>query len=118
MLRAVENVKNWRDLGQRLRVPRSKVVEIDKLYSTDKEKMKAVVEYWWRVDPSPSWRMVIRALDWADETDAADRIKPNAERLAGNLSMFVTDRIASFTFIPACSNRIIISTCMAKYLPS
>ena len=81
-------MRNWGTypgLGYLLRVPNSKVIEIVELYSTVEERVRAVVEYWWAVDPTPSWRRIITALDDAEEYQIADQIRHNAEPLTGIL---------------------------------
>ena len=85
---AVEGVKNWgryAGLGTGLHVTSTKLQEIERLYSTVEEKVRAVLEYWWAVDPSPSWRRIISALDNAHEHQIADQIRHNAEPLTGIL---------------------------------
>ena len=84
----MEGTRNWGTypgLGYLLRVPKSKLNEIKELYSTVEERVRAVVEYWWAVDPTPSWRRIITALDDAKERQIADQIRHNAEPLTGIL---------------------------------
>ena len=86
VVRAVEGVRNWgRLLGYGLCVPNTKLNEIERLYSTVEERVRAVVEYWWAVDPTPSWRRIITALDCAQEHQIADKIRHKAEPLTGIL---------------------------------
>ena len=93
VVRAVEGVRNWKGsyffgypgLGTWLCVPDTKLDEIEALYSTVEERVRAVVEYWWAVDPTPSWRRIITALDCTEQHQIADQIRHNAEPLTGIL---------------------------------
>ena len=91
VVRAVERVRNWREteeeygLGWQLCVPDAVLDEIERNYSTVEGRVRGVVEYWWQVDPSPSWRRIICALDWVEEYQLADEIRHNAEPLTGML---------------------------------
>ena len=81
-------MRNWGTfpgLGCWLYVPDTKLNEIEELYSTVEERVRAVVEYWWAVVPTRSWRRIITALDWAKEHQIADKIRHKAERLTGIL---------------------------------
>ena len=81
--KAVEAVRNWNGLGVWLNVPGSKHDEIRLRYSTAADCKRAVVAYWMKVDPTPSWRRVIWALDWMGERQVADAVRPYAEPLTG-----------------------------------
>ena len=63
LMEVVKEVEHhWWDLGFRLDVPYSKRVEIGRLYQTDHHRMKAVVDYYVRYCPTPSWKDVARSL--------------------------------------------------------
>ena len=84
VLTAVQGV-NWRTLGEKL-LPSSKVDEIEQLYQSDDDRLRAVIECWiqgdgW--DEQPSWRRIIYELDDADETRIADNIRHFAEPVSG-----------------------------------
>ena len=57
--------------------------------TTKSEHRKLLAEWWLLTDPSPTWRSLIRGLDWFEETVAADKIRNNAEPIQGTLSMCV-----------------------------
>ncbi len=46
---------------------------------------RAAVESWLNTDAYPSWRKLIEALDWAEETSVADALRPFAEPLRGRM---------------------------------
>ena len=84
VLTALEEVyKDWRRFGRELNVPASQIRTIDRSgkYHTPKDKTRAVLQYWWDVDPSRSWRRILWALDWG--LHAADKVKPNVELVTG-----------------------------------
>ena len=81
-LRVVEGVQDWNELGQRLRIPNSRLDEISQL--SPSERKKALVTYWMENDPFPSWRRLLWALDWIEEKAIADSIRHYAEPLTGS----------------------------------
>ena len=81
--KAVEAVRDWNNLGVYLNVPKSKRGEIRQRYSTTDDRKQAVVAYWIKIDPIPSWRRVIRALGRMGEHQVADAVRPYAEPLTG-----------------------------------
>ena len=87
---AVESVYMWwGSLGNWLFIPKSKRDEIERLYSDDSKWCQALIQYWLDLDPSPSWRRVITALDsipWREGSEIADRIRLYAEPLTGMFS--------------------------------
>ena len=83
---AVEGVR-WRSLGIYLSIPRSKLDEIQRLYSDDSKRCQALIRHWLDLDPSPSWRRVITALDSIPlGEEIVDRIRSYAEPLTGMFS--------------------------------
>ena len=72
-VRVVEGVQNWRSLGGRLCVPRSK----------RGKQVKDIITYWIKTDPFASWRRLIRALDLIGEKGITSSIRHYAEPLAG-----------------------------------
>jgi len=95
VLTAVQGV-NWRTLGERLlpseddeeshQIIYPKVDEIEQLYQSDGDRLRAVIECWIQgdgKDKQPSWRWIIHHLDWADETRIADNIRHFAEPVSG-----------------------------------
>ena len=70
-------------LGAWLRVPNHKLDEIRQQHSTQTNQMRATVEYWLSVHPTPSWRRLIRALEYSEEHQAVEKVKPYLEPLTG-----------------------------------
>ena len=64
-------------------LPESKLYDIDRQHSTQDNQTRATVEYWLSVDPTPSWRKLLCALEWCGEYQAADRVKQYVEPLIG-----------------------------------
>ena len=84
VLTAVQGA-NWRRLGERLFIY-GKLDEIEQLYQSDDDCLRAVIECWMQgdgVDKEPSWRRIIYALDGADGTRIADKIRHFAEPVSG-----------------------------------
>ena len=84
--KSIEGV-HWRRLCDSLYIPQSKRLSIEKQPKSEHRKLLA--EWWLLTDPSPTWRSLIRGLDWFEETLAADKIRNNAEPIQGTLSMCV-----------------------------
>ena len=95
VLTAVQGV-NWRRLGEKLlpsdynnerqQIIYPKVDEIEQLYQSDDDRLRAVIECWMQgdgMDNQPSWRRIIYALDRADEMRIADNIRHFAEPVSG-----------------------------------
>ena len=70
-------------LGGCLGVPRHTLDGIERRYSTQANQTRAVVRYWLSVDPTPSWRRLVEALEISREHQAADKVKPCVEPLTG-----------------------------------
>lgn len=88
IVKAVEGVW-WKLLGICLSIPESKLDEIQRLYSDDSKRCQPLIHHWLDLDPSPSWRRVITALDnisWIKGSEIADRIRSYAEPLTGMFS--------------------------------
>ena len=93
VLTAVQGV-NWRRLGERLlpdetqgsKVIYPKLDEIEQLYQSNGDRLRAVIKCWiqdhW-LDEQPSWRKIIHALDSTDEMRIADNIQHFAEPVSG-----------------------------------
>ena len=73
----------WREVGDMLSVPDSKLDAIDADHTTDEGKKGAVIRYWLLRDPYASWRMLISRLDANDKLDIADRIRNYSEKQTG-----------------------------------
>ena len=58
---------------------------IQRQHVSDDDRLKAVLESFLlgEGDHQPSWRSVIHALHWADESHLAEKIKTNAEPQQG-----------------------------------
>ena len=84
VLRAVWEVKYDESLGSWLGVPRSKLDEIKRQFSSDPQKRKKVyINHFMDHDPAASWRRVIVILDAMREKEAADKIRALAEPVTG-----------------------------------
>lgn len=71
--------------GLRLREKRLKKVQ----KSTPEEKWKFTIDYWLNIDPTPSWRRMICAVDYyAKQYEAASRLYQYAEPVTG-MNQFV-----------------------------
>lgn len=57
---AIANVTNIRELGERLKIPSSKLDDIDKL-SLENRKQK-FVEVWFKVDTDCNWKTLVTAI--------------------------------------------------------
>ena len=82
-LKVVERVESWRCLGQYLWIPDSAMDSMQQHHSDSRGQKEAVISYWLKSDPTPSWRRLIWALDWAKERQTADSIRHFAEPPAG-----------------------------------
>ena len=63
-----------------------KLDEIERQHQSDDSRLRAVIECWLQgegLHKEPSWRALIRRLDGANETTAADTIRHFAEPLPG-----------------------------------
>ena len=80
---AVLQTLPWREVGDCLRVPDSKLDAIDADHTTDEGKKGAVIRYWLLRDPYASWRMLIFRLDVYEKLDIADRMRNYAEKQTG-----------------------------------
>ena len=66
-----------------LYVPADKHDEIEQQHSTKDNQTKAVISVWLSVDPTPSWRRLVWALEKSEEQEAASKLKPYVEPLSG-----------------------------------
>ena len=83
----VREVRRWwgglGSLAYLLSIPESKQDEIRRVFPDEMDQKKQAISYWINTDPLASWRRLIRALDWVEETELADSIRSNAEPLTG-----------------------------------
>ena len=89
ILKHVQGVKNWREVGKMLLgYDESKVDTIHREYSSNEDRLRAVVQQW--LDggglSQPSWRRLVYALDHADNITLADPIRGFAEPPQGESS--------------------------------
>ena len=72
LMEVVKEVEHrWKDLGRELDVPESKRGKIIRLYRSDHHRMEAVVDYYIRYCPTPSWKHVTKALQRMDLDEVA-----------------------------------------------
>ena len=90
--RAVREVEEWwggyGTLAFWLFIPQSKQDEIRRNFPDEMEQKRQAISYWINTDPLASWRRLITALDWMEETKVADSIRSNAEPLTGIVTMY------------------------------
>lgn len=83
---AVKGVKSWRTLGERLFGILS-LDEFQREHGSDDLCLKVVVEKFLQGEspfyPHPSWRAVIKVLDYTDEINVADKIIDYGEPVQG-----------------------------------
>ena len=84
-LRELEEGQWWKELGlgYRVRIPQCKMTEIKQNFPNTIDQKKQCIYYWMQKDPLATWRRLINALYWMDETKLADSIRSNAEPLTG-----------------------------------
>ena len=80
-LRGIEG--RWDYIGRWLCVPKQTRQEIRRQYSTDSERLKAVILYVLTLHPRSSWRCIIRALHDLCEHQVAERIQDYSEPVTG-----------------------------------
>ena len=89
VLAVVRKVENWwgrvgsGSLTFWLYIPESKQKEIKANFPDELDQKKEAISYWINTDPLASWRRLIIALDWMEETELANSIRSNAEPLTG-----------------------------------
>ena len=92
-MRAVHGVRNWRRFGLQLFLwsgisfsdEDSKLDTIEQQHNSDGNYLHGVVKEWFK-GHKQSWRLVIFALDWAEERAIADSIRGYAEPPDGEWS--------------------------------
>ena len=76
----------WKGLGKMLFVNnQSYLDEIERQYQSDDERLHALIDHWLEGEgeEQPSWRALILNLDYAGETEVADKIRQFAEPVSG-----------------------------------
>ena len=72
-------------------IPESKIDEIERSSPTSKGRLEASIDYYLCLDPTPSWRRIIYALDndysyiagYSDQHSAASNMYSYAEQVTG-----------------------------------
>ena len=85
----VQEVKNWREVGRLLLGyhNEAKVQAIEQEYSSNEDRMRAVVQQWLEGGGSTrSWRWLVWALDQAGDIQVADPIRGFTEPPRGESS--------------------------------
>ena len=75
VLEVMGNVQEWKEVGDWLGVPDSKLNEIKEQSSTEIEKSHEVARYWVNTHPHPSWEELGRVLYQRGEETAAMMVK-------------------------------------------
>ena len=82
VVRALDGVRNWKEFGEWLficsDIREYKLETIEQQHRSDGNYLHGVVEEWFK-GHQPSWRLIILALEWAEESMVADRIRGYAE---------------------------------------
>ena len=81
------NCMKFNGLVDWLRIPDHQRDKIRRQHSTQANQTRAIIDYWLSVDPTPSWRRVVEALECSEEHKAAERVKPYVEPLTGEYCM-------------------------------
>ena len=90
-MRAVQGVRNWKRFREILFIwsgipdHEHKLETIEQQHDSDGNYLHGVVEEWFK-GHQPSWRLIIFALDWVQESVVADRIRGYAEPPPGEWS--------------------------------
>ena len=71
------------DVHNVLRIPDAKLAAIKFEFTTDKERLRALIQYWLLRDPYASWRRLIIQLEIWGEAAAANSLRNYAEKLTG-----------------------------------
>ena len=85
----VQEVKNWRKVGLELLGyhNKTKVEAIERKYSSSEDRIRAVVQQWLQGEGfPPSWRWLVRAVDYAGDITVADPIRGFTEPPRGESS--------------------------------
>ena len=93
VMRIVKEIEKWWGgfgLTSYLYIPESKQEEIRQKFADHVEQKKQSIFYWINTDPLASWRRLITALDWMQQSHLADSIRPNAEPLTGSHQIYIT----------------------------
>ena len=96
VMRIVREIEKWwggilsGSLTYFLYIPKSKQEEIRQKFADPMEQKKQSICYWINTDPLASWRRLITALDWMQQSHLADSIRPNAEPLTGSHQIYIT----------------------------
>ena len=89
VLAVVREVERWwgglgsGSLTYWLYIPESKQKEIKANFPDEMDQKQQAISYWINTDPLASWRRLVIALDWVEETELADSIRSNVEPLTG-----------------------------------
>ena len=85
ILEAVE--VDWMRLCTYLFVPSDKVLQINHLYLTPEESLKAVIDYYLTTSPYASWEVLASILYYREETRALEAMQEYLHRSAGLSTM-------------------------------
>ena len=81
LMEVVKEVEHrWKELGDKLYMPDSKLENIEGLYQTPHLRMEAVVDHYVKCDPTSSWKEVGTALQEMELHQLANNITTNYVR--------------------------------------
>ena len=83
--KALYGILPWSVVGVMLRIPGSKLLEIEGEYRSVEEREVEVIRYWILRDPFASWRRIIEQLERWEEHDHAIALYHYSEELTGML---------------------------------
>ena len=87
VLKHVQGVKNWGKVGERLFLAPTKLNAIEREYTANEDRLRAVVQQWLEGGGlPPSWRILVYALDDIGNITSADPIRGFAEPAPGESS--------------------------------
>jgi hypothetical protein len=104
---AVKTVRSWRKLATWLMGwygSEEKLDAIEHQYASDEAHLKAVVEAFLlgEGEYQPSWRRLIHALHWAEQSHLAETIKTNAEPQQGEWVSVWTHNVCTLLGSDCC----------------
>ena len=75
LMEVVKGVEDrWWNLGKRHGMPLSKRKDVERLYHSDHQRMEAVLDYYIKYHPAPSWKHFAQALQRIELYKQADEV--------------------------------------------
>ena len=83
VVQKLKGMGGWWRLSRELGISDSTLGDMDQQHSDYRGRMEALIGHWLKIDPYPSWRRLIIALNRAGHHQTADSIRQYAEPLTG-----------------------------------